>query len=106
MKKDKTSAVKEMYAKYVMETYARADLLFVRGAGCKLWDARGKRYLDFSSGIAVCSLGHCHPDVTSAICEQAQTLVHTSNLFLNEHQPKLAKKLVYLWQIYIGSLGI
>jgi predicted acetylornithine/succinylornithine family transaminase len=94
MKKDKTSAVKEMYAKYVMETYARADLLFVRGAGCKLWDARGKRYLDFSSGIAVCSLGHCHPDVTSAICEQAQTLVHTSNLFLNEHQPKLAKKLV------------
>ena len=94
MGKDKMLTVKEMYAKYVMETYARADLLFVRGAGCKLWDARGKRYLDFSSGIAVCSLGHCHPDVTSAICEQAQKLVHTSNLFLNEQQPKLAKKLV------------
>ena len=53
MGKDKMLTVKEMYAKYVMETYARADLLFVRGAGCKLWDARGKRYLDFSSGISV-----------------------------------------------------
>ena len=94
MRTDKTSAVKEKYAKYVMETYARADVLFVRGAGCKLWDARGKKYLDFSSGIAVCNLGHCHPDVTSAICEQAQKLVHTSNLFLNEKQPELARKLI------------
>ena len=94
MKTDKTLAVKDLYKEYVMETYARADVLFVRGAGCSLWDAKGRKYLDFSSGIAVCNLGHCHPDVTAAICEQAQKLVHTSNLFLNENQPRLAKKLV------------
>ena len=94
MSMDKTLAVKEMYQNFVMETYPRADMLFVRGAGCYLWDARGRKYLDFSSGIAVCNLGHCHPDVTSAICEQAQKLVHVSNLFMNDKQPQLAKRIV------------
>ncbi len=94
MKTDKTLVTKGLYQDYVMETYARGDVLFVRGAGCHLWDAKGRKYLDFSSGIAVCNLGHCHPDVTAAICEQAQKLVHTSNLFLNEQQPRLAGKIV------------
>ena len=94
MKTDKTLAVSEMYQQYVMETYGRADMLFVRGAGCNLWDAKGKKYLDFAAGIAVCNLGHCHPAVTNAICKQAQKLVHVSNLYLNEKQPELAKRIV------------
>ncbi len=94
MKTDKTQKTAELYKNYVMQTYPAADILFVRGAGSYLWDAKGKKYLDFSTGISVCNLGHCHPDVTQAICEQAQKLVHTSNLYLNENQPKLAEKLV------------
>ena len=86
--------ISALYEKYVMETYARADLLFVRGKGTRLWDADGREFLDFAAGIAVCSLGHCHPAVTKAIQEQAATLVHTSNLFLNEWQPRLAEKLI------------
>lgn len=78
--------ISALYEKYVMETYARADLLFVRGQGSYLYDSTGKEYLDFAAGIAVCSLGHCHPAVTKAIQEQAAKLVHVSNLFLNEWQ--------------------
>ena len=86
--------ISALYEKYVMETYARADLLFVRGNGCRLYDSAGREYLDFAAGIAVCSLGHCHPAVTKAIQEQAAKLVHVSNLFLNEWQPRLAQKLI------------
>ena len=86
--------ISALYEKYVMETYARADLLFVRGNGCRLYDSAGGEYLDFAAGIAVCSLGHCHPAVTKAIQEQAAKLVHVSNLFLNEWQPRLAQKLI------------
>ena len=86
--------ISALYDKYVMETYARANLLFVRGQGTRLWDAEGREFLDFAAGIAVCSLGHCHPSVTRAIQEQAAKLVHTSNLFLNEWQPRLAEKLI------------
>ena len=86
--------ISALYEKYVMETYARADLLFVRGQGSYLYDSTGKEYLDFAAGIAVCSLGHCHPAVTKAIQEQAAKLVHVSNLFLNEWQPRLAQKLI------------
>ena len=55
-------------------TYNRFPAAMVRGSGCRLWDADGKEYLDFLAGIAVCSLGHCHPKVTEAICRQAGTL--------------------------------
>lgn len=84
----------ELYDKYVMKTYPKADILFTRGSGCHLWDGDGNEYLDFAAGIAVCSLGHCHPAVTKAITEQAQKLVHVSNLFMNERQPELAYKLI------------
>ncbi len=90
----KQEEISALYDKYVMETYARANLLFVRGVGTRLWDADGREFLDFAAGIAVCSLGHCHPAVTKAIQEQAAKLVHTSNLFLNEWQPRLAEKLI------------
>ena len=90
----KLEEISALYDKYVMETYARANLLFVRGEGTRLWDADGREFLDFAAGIAVCSLGHCHPAVNKAIQEQAARLVHTSNLFLNEWQPRLAEKLI------------
>ena len=82
-----------IYRKYVLQTYAN-DLLFVRGKGSSLWDADGREYLDFTMGISVCNLGHCHPAVTKAIRQQAAKLVHISNLYINELQPVLAQKLV------------
>ena len=83
----------DLYDRYVMKTYPKADILFTRGSGCRLWDGDGREYLDFAAGIAVCSLGHCHPAVTRAIAEQAGTLVHVSNLYMNQRQPELAEKL-------------
>jgi len=75
-------------------TYKRFPAAMVEGRGCWLTDADGKRYLDFLSGIAVCSLGHCHPAVTKAICAQASRLIHVSNLFYTEPQTRLATMLV------------
>jgi len=75
-------------------TYNRFPAAMVKGAGCTLWDADGKEYLDFLAGIAVCSLGHCHPRVTEAICRQAGSLVHVSNLFHTQPQIELAELLV------------
>lgn len=74
-------------------TYSRFPAAMVRGEGCKLWDADGKEYLDFLAGIAVCSLGHCHPAVTKAVQQQAAKLVHVSNLFHTEPQIELAELL-------------
>lgn len=79
--------------KYVMPTYGRLPLAFVRGEGCRLWDADGKMYLDFLAGISVVGTGHCHPRVVEAICRQAATLMHTSNLFHIEPQARLAELL-------------
>ena len=81
------------YSQYVMPTYA-PKMLFTRGQGSRLWDADGNEYLDFATGIAVCNLGHCHPGVTKAVQEQAEKLVHVSNLYMNEVMPKLAEKLI------------
>ncbi len=80
--------------KYIMNTYGRLPLALVKGTGSYVWDADGKRYLDFVAGIAVNSLGHCHPAVVEAISEQANTLIHCSNLYWIEPQVKLAKLLV------------
>lgn len=77
-------------------TYARLPVVFVRGEGCRLWDDAGREYLDFLAGIAVCNLGHSHPEVAEALCEQARTLVHVSNLFFTEPQVKLAAELTRL----------
>ena len=76
-----------------VETYSRFPAAMVRGEGCRLWDADGKEYLDFLAGIAVCSLGHCHPAVTAAVCEQAGQLMHVSNLFHTAPQIELAELL-------------
>jgi predicted acetylornithine/succinylornithine family transaminase len=79
--------------RYLMRTYRRAPVDFVRGEGALLWDAEGKRYLDFLTGISVCSVGHCHPDVVQAVQEQSQRLVHVSNLFYTEPMARLAERL-------------
>lgn len=79
-----------------MNTYARLPVTFVKGEGVWLWDDRGERYLDALSGVAVCGLGHCHPRLAKAICEQASTLIHTSNLYRIEKQERLAECLVAL----------
>ncbi len=91
-----TPTTSELYRDFVMPTYGRFDLELVRGRGSRVWDATGKEYLDFGAGIAVCSLGHSHPDVARALAEQAVTLVHTSNLYLNRPQGELARKIVDL----------
>ncbi len=85
-----------LYADYVMPTYGRFDLDIARGSGCRVWDFEGREYLDFGAGIAVCSLGHAHPEVTKAVVEQASTLVHTSNLYRTAPQAELARRLVEL----------
>jgi acetylornithine/N-succinyldiaminopimelate aminotransferase len=80
----------------LMATYARLPVAFERGAGVWLWDTRGERYLDALSGIAVCGLGHAHPDVAQAIAHQAATLVHTSNLYQVPLQARLAERVTAL----------
>lgn len=79
--------------RYLMRTYKRAPVDFVRGEGPLLWDADGKRYLDFLTGISVCSVGHCHPDVVAAVRDQAERLIHVSNLFYTEPMARLAERL-------------
>jgi acetylornithine/N-succinyldiaminopimelate aminotransferase len=80
-------------ADYVMGTYGRAPVEFVRGLGTELFDGEGNRYLDFLSGLAVTSLGHSHPAVAAALTEQASKLLHVSNLYLTEHQAPVAAML-------------
>ncbi len=79
-----------------MNTYTRLPVTFVKGTGVWLWDDQDKLYLDALAGIAVCSLGHCHPKLVKAISEQAATLIHTSNLYHIDKQQKLAHKLAVL----------
>lgn len=77
----------------IMNTYPPQPVTFVRGEGSYLWDDTGKRYLDFLSGLAVTSLGHAHPAVAQAICDQGQTLLHVSNLFGTQPQHEVATTL-------------
>ena len=85
-------SLKELHHQYVMPSYA-PGLTLVRGSGVSVWDDTGKEYLDFMAGIAVCNTGHCHPAVVAAIQQQAGILMHCSNLFYNELQPRLAQKI-------------
>jgi predicted acetylornithine/succinylornithine family transaminase len=78
---------------FVMGTYARQPVEFVRGEGCRLWDADGTEYLDFLAGISVVQIGHCHPALVEAIREQAGRLIHVGNLFYTEPGMRLAKRL-------------
>ncbi|MFW6191727.1 MAG: aminotransferase class III-fold pyridoxal phosphate-dependent enzyme, partial [Thiohalospira sp.] len=77
----------------LMDTYARLPVAFEEGRGARLWDTEGREYLDAIAGIAVCGLGHAHPAVTAALCDQAGRLVHTSNLYRIPLQERLAQRL-------------
>lgn len=87
------AAVSKMESKLLLATYERNPVLFERGQGVYLWDSRGKRYLDFLSGIGVNALGHNHPAIQKVIRRQAGRLIHISNLFYHEYQARLAEML-------------
>ena len=94
--------------KVFINTYSRFPTVLVKGEGCVLEDADGRKFLDFLAGIAVCSLGHCHPEVTRAICQQASKLVHVSNLFHTQPQTELAELLVshsFADRVFFGNSG-
>jgi predicted acetylornithine/succinylornithine family transaminase len=82
--------------RHVLQTYRRQPVVFVRGEGVRLYDIDGREYLDLLSGIGVASLGHAHPGLARAVAEQAQTLMHTSNLFFHPLQGQLAERLALL----------
>ncbi|MBS4023804.1 MAG: aspartate aminotransferase family protein [Dethiobacter sp.] len=89
--------IKALEKEYIINTYNRqpeANLLIKRGEGVYVWDEKGNRYLDFVSGLSVNNLGHCHPAVVEAIRNQAEKLIHTSNLYYSEPQARLAQTLV------------
>ncbi len=94
---DDLAAVITLDETFVMRTYARKPVMFVRGDGMRLYDDGGRSYLDFVSGIGAVNLGHAHPAVTRAVCEQMSRLVHVSNLFHVEHRARLAERLVGLF---------
>ncbi len=83
----------ELEKEYLLQNYARYPLVLTRGKGCYVYDETGKRYLDLLSGIGVNALGHSHPRIVKAIREQSGRLIHTSNLYYNEFQGPLARKL-------------
>jgi len=80
-------------ARAIFQTYTRQRVAIARGSGARVWDMEGREYLDFVAGIAVNSTGHCHPAVVAAIGEQAEKLIHTSNLYYTENQVLLAEEL-------------
>jgi len=88
------SSAAELYDAHVLRNYPRAPITIVRGSGTTVWDDQGKAYLDFSSGIAVSALGHCHPYWVEAVRRQAGELIHTSNLFRHPNQGELARRIV------------
>ena len=93
---------------HLMQTYQRQPIAFVRGEGAYLWDTQGNKFLDAVAGVAVCGLGHAHPGVADAICDQARTLVHTSNLYQVELQERLAQQLcrvANMDSVFFGNSG-
>jgi len=103
------SELEKMDREYVLASYARDYTNFIRGEGARLYDERGKEYIDFASGIGVSSVGHAHPKLVQALCDQASKLIHISNLQVIEPQARLAKRLVelsgYDMRCFFGNSG-
>jgi len=98
----------EKAEKVFMGTYTRYPAAMVKGEGCTLIDADGKKYLDCLAGIAVCSLGHCHPAITEAVCKQVSELVHVSNLYYTKPQTELVELLTkhsFADQVFMANSG-
>jgi predicted acetylornithine/succinylornithine family transaminase len=103
-----TKTLMEWSGKYHTPNYGRTPICLVRGDGLRVWDSEGREYLDFTSGIAVTALGHCHPRVTGAIQEAAATLLHVSNIFHTAPQIHLAKLLCehsFADRVFFGNSG-
>ncbi len=94
--RNETKRIRELFEQNIIPSYARFDLVLERGEGNYVLDIDGKRYLDLAAGIAVCSLGHAHPEITKALTEQSRKLTHVSNLYYNELQGQLGKRIVDL----------
>ncbi len=91
---NRQAEVRALFDRYVVPTYGRFELALSHGTASYVWDVSGKRYLDLGTGIAVCSLGHAHPEITAALVEQSRKLVHVSNLYFQEPQGRLAEVIV------------
>ena len=89
----KAATIRRLEARYLMNTYKRPAVVFTHGKGCYLYDARGRKYLDFLGGIAVNALGHAHPRIVRVIRRESARAIHISNLFHNAYQGPLAQKL-------------
>jgi acetylornithine aminotransferase/acetylornithine/N-succinyldiaminopimelate aminotransferase len=96
LKIDRLSDIRKLYQRNVVPSYARFDVALDHGEGSYVVDVAGKRYLDLGGGIAVCSLGHAHPEITDALLEQSRKLLHVSNLYFTKPQAQLAESLVRL----------
>ncbi len=90
------ATLSRLESRLLLPTYERQPILFVRGRGVYLWDVRGKRYLDFLSGIGVNALGHAHPAIHAVITRQAARMIHVSNLFFHPFQAELARRLTQI----------
>jgi acetylornithine/N-succinyldiaminopimelate aminotransferase len=89
-------------------TYQRFPVVLIKGNGTKLWDTEGRSYTDFVAGIAVCNLGHAHPRICEALAQQAQTLLHVSNLYYTQPQTELASWLIensFADRVFFGNSG-
>lgn len=94
MATDKKAVTRETHDKVILPVYAPAQFVPVKGKGSRVWDQQGREYIDFSGGIAVTALGHCHPALVAALQQQGESLWHTSNVFTNEPALRLATKLI------------
>lgn len=94
--RNQMQTLQEKFQKNVIPTYSRFELALDRGQGSRVWDIHGKAYIDFGGGIAVCGLGHAHPEIAKTLAEQGAKLMHISNLYYQEPQGALAEKLVNL----------
>ncbi len=105
---DKSPATRASFDQYMFPNYAPLDVIPVRGQGSRVWDQAGREYVDFACGIAVSSLGHCHPALVAALNEQAGRLWHVSNVMTNEPALRLARKLceeTFADRVYFCSSG-
>ncbi|MDH4429571.1 aspartate aminotransferase family protein [Pseudomonas shirazica] len=94
MMTEKYPVSRNTFDQVILPVYAPAQFVPVKGKGSRVWDSNGKEYIDFSGGIAVTALGHCHPALVAALKQQGETLWHTSNVFTNEPALRLASKLI------------
>lgn len=94
MAAEKIAVTRETFDNVILPVYAPAQFVPVKGKGSRVWDQQGKEYIDFSGGIAVTALGHCHPALVETLKSQGETLWHTSNVFTNEPALRLASKLI------------